>query len=95
MAKHDADETDEPGETALESVEIAETSKSRAKPSRLKRASIVWTGNARRAMESNPDYFVWWYTVKSVGLAVAVATAAYYAGRAHGQREIFFQRGRT
>jgi len=83
MAKH---------ETALETVEIVEVTP--AKPSKLKRASIVWTGNARRAMESNPDYFVWWYTVKSVGLAVAVATAAYYAGRAHGQREIFFQRGR-
>jgi hypothetical protein len=93
MAKHTDAAADD--ETALESPEpVAIVKTAKAAPAKLKRASIVWTGNARRAMESNPDYFVWWYTVKSVGLAVAVATAAYYAGRAHGQREIFFQRGR-
>ena len=50
-------------------------------------AEKSWTGNARRAMNANPDYFVWWYTVKSIGLAAAVGLACYYAGRNRGMRE--------
>jgi len=41
-----------------------------------------WSGEARKAMESAPDYFVWWYTVKSVGLGVAAAALAFMVGRA-------------
>lgn len=40
--------------------------------------------DARDAMVAHPDYFVWWYTVKSVGLCVAVAYAAYLVGRNRG-----------
>jgi hypothetical protein len=39
-------------------------------------------GDARRAMDAAPDYFVWWYTVKSVGLGVVAAGLAFMIGRA-------------
>lgn len=38
--------------------------------------------DARQAMQAAPDYFVWWYTVKSVGLGVAFAALAFMIGRA-------------
>lgn len=38
--------------------------------------------DARRAMNAAPSYFVWWYTVKSVGLGVVAAGLAYMLGRA-------------
>ena len=50
-----------------------------------------WTDNAKRAMGETPDYFVWWYTVKSVGLGVVAAVAAYYIGKDVARR----QAGRT
>jgi hypothetical protein len=37
---------------------------------------------ARRAMSVAPDYFVWWYTIKSVGLGVVAAGLAFMVGRA-------------
>ena len=40
-----------------------------------------WHDDARRAIVENPDYFVWWYTLKSVGLAAVAALAAYYIGK--------------
>lgn len=45
-----------------------------------------WSLNAQVAMQANPSYFVWWYTVKSVGLALSLAALAYYVGREHGRR---------
>lgn len=54
---------------------------------KFSKAGNSFTANAKRAMNQNPNYFVWWYTVKSVGLAVAVGTAAYYAGKSVGIRE--------
>ena len=54
---------------------------------RMTAATSSFTSNARQAMKRNPDYFVWWYTVKSVGLAVAVGFAAYYAGKTVGMKE--------
>jgi len=42
--------------------------------------------STRKAIAENPDYFVWWYTVKSVGLGIAAAYAAYLLGRDHGRR---------
>ena len=51
-------------------------------PGVIKRATIRWQRNARKTMDQNPDYFVWWYTVKSVGLVAAIAAATYYAGKA-------------
>lgn len=44
-------------------------------------ATGSWQSNAREAIVSNPDYFVWWYTVKSVGLCITAAVAAYYIGK--------------
>ena len=41
-----------------------------------------WGDDARTAITTNPDYFVWWYTAKSIGLAVLFAAFAYHLGRA-------------
>jgi len=41
----------------------------------------TWSEDARRAITENPDYFVWWYSVKSLALVAAIGAAAYYAGR--------------
>ncbi len=41
-----------------------------------------FSSDARKAMEAAPDYFVWWYTVKSVGLGVVAAALAFMIGRA-------------
>lgn len=32
-------------------------------------------------MTTSPDYFIWWYTVKSMALVAAVAALAYTIGR--------------
>jgi len=45
-----------------------------------------FSDDAKKAITENPDYFVWWYTVKSVGLGVVAAYAAYLLGREHGRR---------
>ena len=37
--------------------------------------------DARKAITTNPDYFVWWYTVKSIGLCAAVAALTFMIGR--------------
>lgn len=42
--------------------------------------------DARTAITRNPDYFVWWYTVKSVGLGVAVGLIGFLIGRATARR---------
>jgi hypothetical protein len=41
-----------------------------------------FSNDAKKAMMSSPDYFVWWYTAKSMGLVLAVAALAFYAGKA-------------
>lgn len=46
-----------------------------------------WSDDAKKAMRDNPDYFIWWYTVKSLGLAAALAALAYYVGREHGRQQ--------
>lgn len=38
--------------------------------------------DARTAIQAAPDYFVWWYTTKSIGLCVAVAALTFMLGRA-------------
>lgn len=38
--------------------------------------------DARLAITANPDYFVWWYSAKSILLVVAIGLLAYQAGRA-------------
>ena len=45
-----------------------------------------FSDDAKKAITDNPDYFVWWYTVKSVGLGIVAAYAAYLLGREHGRR---------
>lgn len=40
-----------------------------------------FSDDAKVAITQNPDYFVWWYTVKSVGLGVAVAALGFFIGR--------------
>lgn len=42
--------------------------------------------DARQAITTNPDYFVWWYTAKSIGLCVAVAALTFVMGRASCKR---------
>lgn len=46
-----------------------------------------WTEDAVTAMQASPTYFAWWYTVKSVALAGALAGLAYVIGRSHGRRQ--------
>lgn len=46
-----------------------------------------WTDDAQKAIQDNPTYFVWWYTVKSVGLALALAALTYYVGKEAGRRD--------
>lgn len=41
-----------------------------------------FSSDAKVAMQAAPDYFVWWYTVKSVGLCVVAAGLAFMLGRA-------------
>jgi len=40
-----------------------------------------WSDDAKQAITDNPDYFVWWYTVKSVGLGIVIGLAAYWFAR--------------
>lgn len=42
--------------------------------------------DARKAIVTNPDYFVWWYTTKSIALCVAVAGLTFMMGRASCKR---------
>jgi hypothetical protein len=52
-----------------------------------------WHRDAKKTMLENPDYFVWWYTVKSVGLGAAVAVAAYFFGKSRGIAQGLAQAG--
>ena len=45
-----------------------------------------FSADAKQAITQNPDYFVWWYTVKSVGLGVAVGVIGFLIGRASARR---------
>jgi hypothetical protein len=40
-----------------------------------------WSDDAKQAMTDNPDYFVWWYTAKSLALVAVSVTTAYYMGK--------------
>jgi hypothetical protein len=42
--------------------------------------------DARTAITVAPDYFVRWYTIKSIGLGVAAAALAFMIGRASVKR---------
>jgi hypothetical protein len=46
-----------------------------------------WTENAKAAMQASPDYFVWWYTVKSLGLVAVAIVAAYALGKSSGLKQ--------
>lgn len=42
--------------------------------------------DARMAMTTSPDYFVRWYTLKSIGLGLAVGVIGFLIGRATAKR---------
>jgi ElaB/YqjD/DUF883 family membrane-anchored ribosome-binding protein len=42
--------------------------------------------DARQAITTSPDYFVRWYTWKSIGLGVAVGVIGFLLGRATVKR---------
>lgn len=46
----------------------------------------TFSDDARKAITVAPDYFVWWYTAKSIGLCAAVAALAFVLGRASVRR---------
>ena len=54
---------------------------------RRKKSQDAWSRDARSAMRRSPNYFVWWYTLKSLGLVVAAGTAAYYIGKQAGAQQ--------
>lgn len=41
-----------------------------------------FSDDARTAMQASPDYFIKWYTIKSIGLGVVAAALAFMIGRA-------------
>lgn len=41
-----------------------------------------FSDDAREAIQRAPNYFIAWYTAKSIALCVAVAALAFVAGRA-------------
>ena len=43
--------------------------------------------NGAEAIRRNPDYFLWWYTAKSIGVAVAAAAFTYMLGREHARKQ--------
>ena len=43
---------------------------------------VGFSDDARHAIQTTPDYFVFWYTVKSVSLCVVAAGLAFMIGRA-------------
>lgn len=40
-----------------------------------------FTADGKAAIAASPDYFLWWYSAKSIALVVAIAGMAYYIGR--------------
>ncbi len=42
----------------------------------------LFAEDARKAITAAPDYFVWWYTAKSIGLCAVAAGLAFMIGRA-------------
>lgn len=42
----------------------------------------AFSSDARTAITQAPDYFVWWYTAKSIGLGIAVGVIGFLIGRA-------------
>ena len=45
-----------------------------------------FASDARLAITTSPDYFVRWYTIKSIGLGVVAAALAFMIGRATVRR---------
>jgi hypothetical protein len=45
-----------------------------------------FASDARHAIKTSPDYFVRWYTIKSIGLGVVAAALAFMIGRATVKR---------
>lgn len=43
--------------------------------------------DARIAIQQAPDYFVRWYTLKSIGLGIAVGVIGFLIGRATAGRK--------
>ena len=41
-----------------------------------------FTDDAKAAMVASPDYFVWWYSAKSILLCGTIAVLAYQLGKA-------------
>lgn len=46
----------------------------------------TFSDDARKAITASPDYFVRWYTIKSIGLGVVAAALAFMIGRATVKR---------
>jgi hypothetical protein len=41
----------------------------------------TWADDTRAAFAASPNYFMAWYTAKSLALVAAVGVAAYYIGK--------------
>lgn len=42
--------------------------------------------DGKAALEASPDYFLWWYSAKSILLVAAVAGLAFYVGKSTTNR---------
>lgn len=48
------------------------------------KAEATWGASGKAALAASPDYFLIWYTIKSIGLGAMVGVASYYIGFKHG-----------
>ena len=61
--------------------------KQRARDWSLSSMSIDgWGDEARKAMAAAPDYFIVWYTIKSVGLGIVASGLAFMLGKESARR---------
>ncbi len=44
-----------------------------------------FTEDGKAAIAASPDYFLWWYSVKSIALVGVAVALAYYVGKSRSR----------